>query len=104
MDSTQGFVSTSSLFTASLSLASITVSNEEAELVRQVWQAVLNEIRPDTYTSSLSNVAQVQRLSWFASWFSSLEETPTAVIDGPNVAYMGQNHPGGSFRLEQVSQ
>lgn len=46
---------------------------------------------------------QVQRLSWFANWFDSLEEPPTAIIDGPNAAYMDQNHEHGGFTLKQVS-
>lgn len=45
---------------------------------------------------------QVQRLSWFANWFDSLEEPPTAIIDGPNAAYMDQNHKHGGFTLMQA--
>lgn len=46
---------------------------------------------------------QVQRLSWFANWFCSLEDPPTAVVDGPNAAYMDQNHKEGGFMLQQAS-
>lgn len=45
---------------------------------------------------------QVQRLSWFASWFDSLDDPPTAIIDGPNVAYMAQNYEYGGFMLTQA--
>lgn len=47
---------------------------------------------------------QAQRLGWFSSWLSSLSEKPTAVIDGPNVAYVDQNHETGGFRLQQVTR
>ncbi|CAM9130880.1 unnamed protein product, partial [Hapterophycus canaliculatus] len=46
---------------------------------------------------------QVQRLSWFANWFDSLEDPPTAIIDGPNAAYMDQNFKEGGFTLTQAS-
>lgn len=51
------------------------------------------------YFGSLS---QVQRLSWFANWFDSLEDPPTAIIDGPNAGYMGQNFPEGGFSVSQA--
>ncbi|CAM9921051.1 unnamed protein product [Laminaria digitata] len=49
-----------------------------------------------------NGAAEVQRLSWFANWFDSLEEPPTAIIDGPNAAYMDQNHKHGGFTLMQA--
>lgn len=49
-----------------------------------------------------SIVLQVQRLSWFANWYDSLEEPPTAIIDGPNAALMNQNYESGGFTLRQV--
>ncbi|CBJ30158.1 conserved unknown protein [Ectocarpus siliculosus] len=45
---------------------------------------------------------EVQRLSWFANWFCSLEDPPTAIIDGPNVGFMNQNFKEGGFSLTQV--
>jgi Pentacotripeptide-repeat region of PRORP len=38
----------------------------------------------------------------FAKHLTSLPQPPTAVIDGPNVAYFGQNFHGGEFSYLQV--
>ncbi|CAM9856181.1 unnamed protein product [Scytosiphon promiscuus] len=54
------------------------------------------------HIAAQNGAPEVQRLSWFANWFDSLEDPPTAIIDGPNVAYMDQNFKEGGFMLTQV--
>lgn len=54
------------------------------------------------YCCLLNLRAQVLRLSLFANWFESLKKPPTAIIDGPNAAYMDQNHRNGGFTIMQA--
>jgi hypothetical protein len=42
-------------------------------------------------------------LADFAAYMTALHEPPTVVVDGPNVAYHGQNQKTGYFSFGQVS-
>ncbi|CAM9659616.1 unnamed protein product [Ectocarpus sp. 4 AP-2014] len=54
------------------------------------------------HIAAQNGAREVQRLSWFANWFCSLEDPPTAIIDGPNVGFMNQNFKEGGFSFTQV--
>ncbi|CAM9606373.1 unnamed protein product, partial [Discosporangium mesarthrocarpum] len=56
------------------------------------------------HVAALNGASQVQELCKFVEWFTSLEEPPTAVIDGPNIGYSNQNCSGGKFSYSQVDE
>ncbi|CAM9942181.1 unnamed protein product, partial [Ectocarpus fasciculatus] len=55
------------------------------------------------HIAAQNGAREVQRVGWFANWFSSVKDPPTAIIDGPNVGFMNQNFEGGGFSLTQAS-
>jgi pentatricopeptide repeat protein len=77
---------------------------DRANIRLSLRDAIRQGITKSSQNATKALIASNKRLDAFDAFLGWLERRPeyTHVVDGPNVAYYGQNHEGGGFNYRQI--